>query len=149
MCIINYRFFLGGKNGTSFFVYFTGHGNSRGNWIVNSTDSPSYNVRYITLRQVLQYWCEQDHSDSNLNLIVDCCYSGTWVKSLRRHHQRGEHQNVQMIASCRGKETCKYSRKHGSDFTRAFCMKNYHYRQAYTCTKLFKVQWTFRAVLKR
>ena len=123
------------KEGTFFLIYFAGHGTKcRGNWLFKRG---RYESSYIALQDILQLWRKSGtYSHRQLQLLADCCFSGNWVYSLRRYHQRSEYLNVQMLASSRKNQTCKYDAKHGHGgaFTIALVKKK-QYCGFFTATK--------------
>lgn len=119
-----YRFFTQ-KEVSSFLVYYTGHGNKSGNWVL-----PNRCSNVVKLRQILNVWSEatirystESDPQRRLLLICDSCYSGRWVKALNRCHQCQQFCEVEMIAACGSDRVTLYSETKGSDFTRAICGK--------------------------
>lgn len=102
-----------------FIVHYTGHGIGKctGDWWL-----PDH-CRF-KLKQILTIWSSRQHCSEaqELLLIMDSCYSGVNVRRLNRYHQRGEYENVEIIAASDGKTEFDDT---GSDLTKAICCNDF------------------------
>lgn len=115
---------------SSFILYFSGHGMSKGDWLLPDES-------FIKLKEVLQEWSESQSHQTHRDLLIvsDSCNSGAWVKALNRYHQRREYRNVDMVAACLSNDfTLMSTRSGGSDFTKALCLNHQRYNRIPTCT---------------
>ncbi|EWS72643.1 hypothetical protein TTHERM_000420089 (macronuclear) [Tetrahymena thermophila SB210] len=109
-------------------IYFNGHGNNNGDWILsNKEDRDDLDSLYDT-DQVMEfnelynlYWKQRKNAEQNdhLFLIIDCCSANKWVEKARKF------QDISIITAqqqiYQDKYVAKIQRNIGSYFTIYFC----------------------------
>lgn len=97
-------------------MHYSGHGKGKGDWWL-----PDH-CRF-KLEHILTIWSERQHHsrDQELLLIMDSCYSGANVRRLDCCHQRGQYENVEVIAASHGVAKFNDFGDIGSDLTKAIC----------------------------
>lgn len=84
-------------------VYYSGHGTAyEGNWCFENAEGEV--CEYVTLEEVMDLWQKHspDPQSQYLWLVLDCCFSGAWVKKAKQ-----ENMLVTVCASCCEDEVSK------------------------------------------
>ena len=91
---------------TEVLIYYAGHGQKdTGNWVVcDSTPDGQVRLSAVTLVEVLDIWTGSDVAESLcLTILADCCYSGQWVRGLKKA-TRYHNYPISIISACGQKE---------------------------------------------
>ena len=102
-----------------FVLYYSGHGTSEGDWVLNSIKDGREKEEYISLQEINDCYGDDDGS-KKLLIVSDCCHSGNWVDQLRRLGR----SDMGMIASCEATETCQDT-EDGGAFTVKYSLSKY------------------------
>jgi hypothetical protein len=101
-------------------VYYSGHGFPNTN-LLFETCQGNY---YISYEETINLWRERKNPKKNKNLllILDCCYSGSWVDQLLRN---GDYYDVSIQASSTSEQkSLDLGADRGSLFTQMFLDAN-------------------------
>ena len=117
-----------------FMLYYSGHGTSNGDWVLNSIKDGKEVEEYISLQEIIDCYGDDDGS-KKLLIVSDCCYSGNWVDQLRER----DRSDIRMMASCEATETCNDT-EDGGVFTTTYieaCQRTLWPSTNVSCKHLF------------
>ena len=114
------RNFFNSDLSTGSLIYYSGHGFANAT-ILFETSQGNY---FISYEDIVSIWKERSYpkSNSHLLLILDCCYSGSWVKKLL---ENGDWNDFSIQASSTENQTSlDMGSGKGSLYTNAFLYSN-------------------------